>query len=437
VALLAGSFVTQAAEPNQAVVGIDRALAQKYFQEAKAISEADGGAMWGTPLYGAMLFVDEATRQVVANGPDYKEFLKAEGKVFTGTLPAEENIANTSMKWGGVDWTMVRWPLPENQLQRDVLMTHESFHRIQDQLGLGGKDSSCDHLDTRDGRVWIQLEWRALTVALVGPKQARRRAVEDALVFRAYRRSLFKEAAAHEQSLEMHEGIPEYTGIALSARNRAEAAGYAASALHAAPSYSTFVRSFAYVTGPAYGLLLDEAKPHWQRGLKAQDDISALLAQASGVTLPPDLHEAAEASAKTYGGKELMAAEDQRAKQKEQERKEMRARFVEGPVLSLPMAQYFTYSFDPTNQIPLEGLGTIYPYLRASSAWGILEARHGALLLTNEDAINGVRIQAPKDATARPLTGDGWTLTLNDGWTVVADSRKGDFKLVNTVLPPP
>ncbi|MGC8724492.1 MAG: hypothetical protein ACP5VF_11580 [Acidobacteriota bacterium] len=435
--LVAASAATRGAQPAKPAAGIDLTLAAKVFQEAKALSDADGGRMWGTPLYGSMLFVDEATREVVANRPDYKNLLKAEGSVFVGTLPPEENIANTAMRWAGVDWTMVRWPLPQNRLQRDVLLMHESFHRIQEKLGLSGPDTACDALDTRDGRLWLQLEWRALQAALVGPKQSRRRAVEDALLFRAYRRSLFPGEAADEQALEMHEGIPEYVGIALSARSRAEAEAYAAAGLQGAPSYPSFIRSFAYVTGPAYGLLLDGAKPGWQRALKPKDDLSALLAQADGIALPADLKAAAEARAKAYGGAQLAAEEDKRAQQKIQEVKDLHARFVEGPVLTLPAASYFTYSFDPTNPVPLEGLGTVYPYLRVSAAWGILEAKHGALLLQKEGFVNGVRVPAPKDVKARPLKGDGWTLTLNDGWAVVPDTRKGDYKLIHAALPLP
>ncbi len=435
--LTAASAAARGAEPAKPAAGIDVTLAAKFFQEAKALSDADGGRMWGTPLYGSMLFVDEATRQVVANRPDYKNLLKAEGSVFVGTLPAEENVANTAMRWAGVDWTMVRWPLPQNRLQRDVLLIHECFHRIQEKLGLSGPDTACDALDTRDGRLWLQLEWRALQAALVGPKQTRRRAVEDALLFRAYRRSLFPGEAAGEQALEMHEGIPEYVGIALSARNRAEAEAYAAAGLQGAPSYPSFIRSFAYVTGPAYGLLLDGAKPGWQRALKPKDDLSALLAQAEKITLPADLKAAAEARAKAYGGAQLAAEEDKRAQQKIQEVKDLHARFVEGPVLTLPPASYFTYSFDPTNPVPLEGLGTVYPYLRVSAAWGILEAKHGALLLQKEGFVNGVRVPAPKDVKACPLKGDGWTLTLNDGWAIVAAARKGDYKLIHAALPLP
>jgi hypothetical protein len=434
LSLLAAPFAARGAQPPKTPAGIDLALAVRYFQEAQAISDADAGRMWGVRVYGPLLFVDEGTRQVVANRPDYKDLLKSVGDVYAGTLPDDLNIANTAMRWGGVDWTMVRWPLPENRLERDVLMIHESFHRIQEQLGLDGPDSSCDHLDTRDGRVWLRLEWRALMAALAGPKPLRRKATEDALLFRAYRRSLFKDAAGHEQALEMHEGLPEYTGIALAAKSREEIDGYVLALLQSAPSYTTFVRSFAYATGPAYGLLLDEAKPHWQKALKVDDDLAALLAEAAGVSLPADLRGSAEARALVYGGKTLMAEEDRRAQDRALAAKELRGRFAEGPVLFLPPVGPFSYSFDPTNQVPLEGLGTVYPYVRITAAWGILEAKHGALMLMKEGMIAGIRVPAPKDPSAKPLTGDGWTLTLNDGWSVLPAARKGDFELKHTAL---
>ncbi len=436
LAVLAVPCAVRAAAPAEKT-GIDPAQAAEYFQEAKAISDKDGGHMWGVPLYGAMMFVDPSTRQVVANRPDYRNTLKQDGAVYEGTLPDDVNIANTSVRWGGVDWTMVKWPLPQYQLQRDVLMTHESFHRIQEQLGLNGPDTACNFLDTRDGRVWMQLEWRALEAALMRLKAEQHRAIEDALIFRAYRRSLFKDAARDEQALEMHEGIPQYTGVALSARNRKEALGFAVAFLHYAPTYTTFVRSFAYATGPAYGLLLDAFKPHWQRALKVHDDLGTLLAGATGIKLPADLKAAAEKRATAYGGKELMHEEDIRAQKKAKAAGAMRARFLKGPVLTLPMARYFTYSFDPTNQVPLEGVGTVYPRLRVSAEWGVLEAKHGALMLMKEGLIHGVRVPAPRDASARPLNGDGWTLTLNPGWSVVPGKRKGDFDLVRVALPLP
>jgi len=69
------------------------------------------------------------------------------------------------------------------------------------------------HLDTQEGQVWLQLEWRALAAALIeaGPDQTV--AIRDALAFRAYRHKRFPNSARVEASQEIAEGVPEYTGV--------------------------------------------------------------------------------------------------------------------------------------------------------------------------------------------------------------------------------
>lgn len=86
-------------------------------------------------------------------------------------------------------WVMVPWPLPKEKRERMLFLAHEMFHRVQGKLGLSPPDIAPTHLDTRDGRIWLQLEWRALEAALRQTGPERRRATTDALIFRAYRRS--------------------------------------------------------------------------------------------------------------------------------------------------------------------------------------------------------------------------------------------------------
>lgn len=66
---------------------IDPSLAQKYFNDAKQISDNDGGKLWGKPLYGPMMFVDRETREVIANQADAEGKLAAKDPVYVGTLP--------------------------------------------------------------------------------------------------------------------------------------------------------------------------------------------------------------------------------------------------------------------------------------------------------------------------------------------------------------
>ncbi|MCI0490150.1 MAG: hypothetical protein L0229_26450 [Blastocatellia bacterium] len=409
---------------------IDTDLAHRYFQEARAICERDKGNLWGVALCGPMLFVDPRTRDLVANQSDEKGLLTRKGEVFTGRLPDEENCANTAVVWAGVKWTMIVWPLPEDEGDRARLMLHECFHRIQDDLGLPAANPSNDHLDSLEGRIWLQMEWRALREALwKSDRQARRRAIEDALIFRAYRRSLFPKADALERALEMNEGLAEYTGLKLGAGPIEKLTERACVSLEQARNRPTFVRSFAYVSGPAYGILLDASSTDWRKGLKPQNDLGELLRRAHAIKLPAVPKAAAEERAKNYNGDGLRLTEVERDNARRERIAGYRARLVEGRVLSLPLTDKVNYSFNPNNLVPLDDLGTVYPTLRVTDEWGILEVSNGALMAREDGRVTKVCVPAPGDVAARSLKGDGWTLELNQGWTVAAGPRKGDFVL--------
>lgn len=437
--------------------GIDLAKARQYFQEARALCEKDDGKLWGISLCGAMIFADPATRMVAAHQADKEGKLALKESVFTGRLPDEENMSNTATTWAGVKWTMVLWPLPEDALARARLMMHELFHRIQDDLGLAMHNPSNAHLDLREGRIWLQLEWRALRKGLLESGEARKQAVVDALLFRARRRELFP-SATQEDALEMNEGLAEYTGVKLRGTPEAETMAYFAKRLESAANSPSFVRSFAYFTGPAYGLLLDAAGAKWRTGLKGTSRLGELLQTAYGVGLGKDvaaprlrsgsstaygvergkdLPAEAEARAKVYEGDALRAAEIVRENERNQQIAKYRARLVDGPVLIFPALEKFSFSFDPYNLLPLDAQWTIYPTTRVTDVWGILEVSDGALFVHEGGLITRVVVAAPVDANARPpfgsaqgkLRGEGWTLELAPGWTVAAGERKGDWVL--------
>ena len=132
---------------------------------------------------------------------------------------------------------------------RRASMLHELFHRVQPALKLLTNNGRNDHLDTLEGRCWLQLEWRALGAS----GTARRDAVGDALTFRQMRRSLFPGSTSNENVDEIREGLAEYTG--------------------AETSTVSFIRDFHYRSGVAYGLLLDDASPGWPRRITASDDL--------------------------------------------------------------------------------------------------------------------------------------------------------------------
>ena len=401
--------------------------ARGYFAEAQSLCEADHGQLWGLSLCGPIMFVDRNSRLIVANQADAKGALRAEGGVFTGSLPADQNIANTAVDWSGIHWTQIQWPLPDEVRARDTLIAHELFHRIQGQLGLPQlKEGDNRQLDTLDGRYYLQLEWRALARALqASTSEDRKTAITDALIFRMERYKLFPGAALEEQALELNEGLAEYTGVKIGNPSPEEQVKRAISDLTVHASDSTFVRSFAYATGPAYGLLLDRSNPEWRRKIREGSTFVSLLETSLNITPPANLEQAAVDRAAQYDAHALRAAETERETKRQQLIAKYRAQFVDGPILTLPF-WHMNFQFDPRNLQPLGELGTVYPNTRITDDWGILEVTNGALMKPDWRA---VIIRAPSIATGSSIKGDGWTLELKPGWKLVPATRKGDFIL--------
>jgi len=406
---------------------IDLGTARQYFAEARRLSDADDGALWGRKLYGPMLFVDRQTRMVVANESDGEGKLAQKRDVYVGVLPKEVTIANTATRWAGKHWTMLMWPLPRDQRDRARLLVHEMWHRIQDDLGLRGTNPSNVHLDTLEGRLWLRLEWRALARALASSGDERKSAVEDALTFRRHRRSLFDDAAREERALENHEGLAEYTGVMLAGYSPSERVEHVVGKLTEAEREDSFVRSFAYKSGPPWGMLLDRLKPGWREGYTLEDDLGDAMSQALSLKPASDLKARATVRMKTYGGEDVEAQERRRDQRRRQRIQEARARFVDGPTLRIPLSQ-MQIEFNPNNLQPVDGVGTVYPTLRISDLWGILEATDGALVSADWTWV-AVPVAATWDGRFDKRH-PGWSLELKPGWTAQPIEKTKQWRLV-------
>jgi hypothetical protein len=406
-----------------ALISVDRA--SPIFRQAREICQRDGGRLWGRSLCGPIMLVDPRGRKIVANRRDAGGMLRDDGGYFIGVLPASENIANTATAWSGTFWTQIGWPLPDDPRARGILIAHELFHRIAPKLDLPILHQGDNHhLDTLDGRYLLQLEWRALAAALGASDPApRKRAIEDALIFRAERYRLFPNAQADEEALELNEGLAEYTGVRLGLAGPALRVRAAIGEFNAHGNDPSFVRSFAYATGPAYGLLLDRYAPDWPIEIKKQPRFDILLGRAAAIKLPADVHQAAEERALAYDGPTLRIAEVRRDAARQQALAAYRKKFVVGPTVLIPLS-HFGIQFNPTNLQPLEELGTVYPNLRISDDWGVLEVSNGALL---SQKWNSVTLSGPSTVSGNKLTGDGWTVELKPGWSATPGARPGDI----------
>jgi len=309
---------------------------------------------------------------------------------------------------------------------RNAMLLHESFHTVQMRLGLGvssgGGGVSAEHLDTVDGRYWMRLEWRALARALRESGKARALAVREALAFRDARHARFPDMVESERALEINEGLASYTGIVLAADSEADAIASALDELAGQESGESYVRTFAYASGPAYGLLLDAASPGWTRKVRATDDPAVLLMRALNVKPVAD----PAAAAVRYDGTELRAAEEQREQQRQARIDELRRRFVDGPVLLMPGGGGgFT---DSHGAVVIPDVGTVFfGDYKMNGKWGALEANKGVLVSTDGRTR---RLPQPVWGDSTTISGDGWTLKVTTGWVVRAGARQGDFEVV-------
>jgi hypothetical protein len=408
---------------------IEPRLARLYFEETKKLSEADAGKLWGRQVSGPMMFVDPASHAIVANEADAQGKLHMVDGLWMGTLPAEMNPANTAFDYAGKRYTMVMWPVSDGRYGRRRLLLHESFHRIQPALGFVAANPQNEHLATAEGRIWTRLEWRALTEALLHTGAARKAALADALTFRARRRTVSPKAAEEENQLEMNEGLAEYTGLVLSGLPRSVLADRAAVALAQNESQESFARSFAYSSGPAYALLLDESGATWRKNLKPDSDLSALAKRLYGIgAIDP---RNADGLVARYDGARMVANERKREETRLANEKRLRSLFNDSLVLRLPAADKFDFSFDPNGATPLAGMGTVYSSARITDSWGTLEVDNGDVLMArNENGhITGVVAALPV-VTGNVVKGKGWTLTLADGWTTSAAPQSREIQVV-------
>jgi hypothetical protein len=395
------------------------ALAQDYRLQSTAATElqqmctVDAGELWTASLCGPLIVVDGNTRQAWATQHDNLNILSiASGGGWAGVLPEGVPVANTTVDWGGVQWIMVVGPLPEDTITRRVLLAHEAWHRVQESLGLPMQGANAGHLETERGRYLMRLEMRALATAMLSNRRARRNAARDALAFRMARLSSFPEAPAAEAGLDRNEGLASYTGVRLGAGDQARQ--FAARTLNGYDQHQALARAYAYATGPAYGLLLDEYAPNWRTQLAAWAPADLLVSPLRARALSErDLQRRAG----RYAGPQIAAEERARAENQRRLIAELIARYS-GARIELPLGQ-MQFEFDPEQVIPVPNLGTVYRRLVLRDAWGQLRATEGALISPSFDRL----IAAAPDPDG--LAGPGWTLDLAPGYHISAPDAEG------------
>lgn len=400
--------------PLPAAAQVDQQRAAEFFQECRALHERDGGRLWGMSFWAPMVIADARTQTFATSQPPPPD----------APRPRVLGLVNGPVQWGDTSWAALTWDTFTSwpARRRGEMCIHESFHIVQPKLVLNGPAGANEHLDALDGRYWLRLEWRALARALRESGARRIEAVRDALAFRQARHGRYPGSPESERALYITEGLASYAQTVMAASSEADAIERALEFLGGAEDGESFVRTFTYTSGPAYGVLLDAASPGWQRTVRGSDDPPAMLMRALGV--PPSAD--AQAAAARYGGAALRAAEEQRDLQRQARLAELRQRFVDGPVFVMPCGG--SGMSDSRGAVVIPNAGTVYfNAYRMSGRCGTLEAEKGVLESTDGGSR---RVPAPVPGDGTTISGDGWTFKAAAGWVIRQGPRPGDYEVV-------
>jgi hypothetical protein len=364
---------------SQSVFAADDFSSPEFAAAIQAVTElthaceADNAQLWGMSLCGRLMLVEPGTRRAVLTQQDPDHQFRYQKPFFLGILPQNIALANTSVRWKGENWAMVMLPLPDDRFARLKMLTHESFHRAQAELNLSASDAINDQLDTEQGRLWLRLELRALAQAMRSSGDGARQSLADAMLFRTYRNLLFSGSAQKEAALEIQEGLAEYTGATVALHQTGEVIERVARQVESAEDSSSFVRSFAYATGPALGFLLDRYADGWRKSIAQTRSLSKVLTMAVTLPKPEEWADKARKQAVSYGFRAVEAEEYDREMRRQAQMAVFRKHFVDGPILQFPKAPELQRSFNPNNLVPFPPHGTVYPTGTFTAQWGKLK----------------------------------------------------------------
>jgi hypothetical protein len=301
---------------------------------------------------------------------------------------------------------MIQLPLPSAPVR---LLLHEQWHAdVQPALfpDLHAAETVIDGgdlLDRSAGRIWLRLELTALAAALRSrPERGRHAAAAACFRQRRYRTATPAERT-RETRLDLVEGLAEYSGWRLSGCADGELAEWLES-----PPPGSWIRSFAYRTGPAYGFLLDELVPDWRRRISGELGLSTMLLPGTDIST--------ETIGPEYGLAEITREESIRDREQADRLALLRGRYDAGRVLRLRPGQ-LKLSFDP-NRLTQLPIGTV----RGGLSW---RSEDGARLTAEEGLItvDWSEIHLFLGDSDVPTSGPGWDLVLPPQWRVEPDSR--------------
>ena|GEM_PF-440860 len=411
-------------------------------REARSLYEEKGSALWGRPLPAVRWMAVERNDLLLTEDPKLPGFRRNKG-LWVGPRPRSLAVATTATQFAGKTWAMILAPdFPHQRARALALLIREGWLSVEDAVLPASlpQGEPTELLDEPEGRLWFRLEAEALARGLDATGEQRLEDLEAALTFRAERYQIAPpDERQWERTFDVRGGVAEYMAWKLPPvedRN----AGLAATIRGRLDTNQSYVRSFAYMTGPAYGLLMDDLAKGWRQSLLlmpepdlqllAADRImgaKALVSRAlAGGDLTPREKEALASKAHelglSFGIQGIEKQEEARWARMSAEREALQKQFTSGTTLRI-CPRDMRIVFDPNRQIAMGKLGTCYTgafswqspdgSLTSDAAVLVTPDWHELWLPLGREAVTPGSLHHPLH-----LVGKGWTLDLRPGWTL-------------------
>jgi len=391
--------------------------ALNYFKSIENICNLDNGRLWGTNLYGPIMFVDRTSRLIIANSPDNEGLLKAKDGIYTGDYPKEAIISNTPVIYGGVLFALTPLPPEEDEYGITAHAIHSLFHRLQKIGGTSSFGYNTNNMDEKQARLWIKLEWKALRKALISQGEERQIAIRDALIFRGSNREFYKKFATDENLFENYEGLATFTFTMFLNHSCEEYQAKLFEYLDRIYSMQSYARSYGFIHGALYASLLNEKNFNFQIIKSPDFDLGDAVRQAYNIELPTICRDVAGSLAVNYNIEEINKEEEKRLADINDRILREISTFTEKPVIFFELESPY-FDFEPENIHSFDTLGILYSSMRVSDNWGKLDVEKGGCLVSNNFKYLRITAKGFK-VDKNHISGEGWNLILNNGWTLV------------------
>jgi hypothetical protein len=391
--------------------------AVKYFHEVESICKNDNGKLLGKNLYGPLMFVDRPSRKIFANQPDREGLLKLKDGIYTGDYPKEFIIDGKPQTIGSTQFAVVLLPAQEDDYRIKTRAIRSLFHLNRKESGIESTGYNTKHMDDKNARLWLKLEWRALKNAMNSDSDQRLQSIRDALIFRGARRELYPSGIRDENKFENSEGLATFTSVTLCEDTVGEAKKRLLENLDRIYNLQSYGRIYGLIHGALYGYLGHEKGLDFRTIHSDTTDLGLEVKKLYNIQLPEICRDVAGSLALSYDIESIYKEEEQRlADIKERIHKEV-STFTEKSIVYLELESPY-FDFEPEDIRSLDTLGTIYNTMRVSDNWGKLTVDKGGCLVSYN--LKFLRIPAKNfKQNKNHISGDGWNLFLNNDWQMV------------------